>query len=1116
MRRFEEEYSRLNKQQKQAVDNTEGPMMVIAGPGTGKTQLLSMRVANILRKNDISPYNILCLTFTDNAARNMRERLSTIIGQSAYHVSIHTFHSFGMEVINQYPDYFSRRQLLQQIDELGQYEILREIFEELPHSNPLSTKVGDQFVFLKNTLDAISWLKQNALSPEELRRLISSNQKFIKTVSDEVATVFSTIPRSDKMTDYQKLLLSFKKNSDKKSYFGFPHYGNSISSEFETAINHTDTNKKSAPLITAWRNSWCKKDGTGNYVLKDDGQNCRKLHALADIYASMTEDMSRKGLYDFNDMVIEAVHAIEENNELRYNLQERFQYVLVDEFQDTNKAQLRLLAGLGDNPVHENRPNIMTVGDDDQAIYAFQGAEVSNMAIFSKMYDKPMVISLEENYRSTENIISTGYKVAGQIEDRLESLIPQGRKAIHSKKEYEKESLDHLLFPSELAQYDWVAEEIEKLVKKGMPPQEIAVIAPRHKYLERLMPYLGQRNLPIAYERKENILDAPIIIQLLTMSKLIESIAENNQDNIDAYASEVLSYDFWGIDSEKLISISLECYNKHKHWLAVLKDHPDKDVRAITKWFIKLAGRLKLEPMEYMLDQLVGEDPAGIDSQYENIVLPPSRKSSFVSPMRSYYFTEDRYKKSTDSYLLLLGQLSTLRHRLRLWKPDKTLFLKDFVEFAELHKSANLKIIDTNPHTQTTNAVQVMTTYKAKGLEFETVFVINAQDEVWGTTARNASSRIRLPKNLPIEPAGSSDGDKLRLFFVSLTRAKHTLHITSYRHTADNKLSPILSFLSVEDKTLHPSLEIKEIKKPVSSESIKILSTDWAYRFRQVIADKKSLFEPILDNYKLSVTHLNNFLDVRDGGPGYFFTHNLLRFPEALSPSAAYGDSIHKTIQWSHNELRQSGKLPSILKIQNCLSDLLARKHLRKADFKRLDLRGREALELYFHERGRDFVAGDIIERGFNNEGVILHGARLSGKIDKLTFPNDRIAKVIDFKSGKPANSWQGKDEYEKIKLHKYKQQLMFYKLLVENSASFKDKLSVERGEIEFIEADNEGRLMHNLELDFKQQELNDFTRLIEAVWNRIMNLDFPDVSNYPANYKGIEKFEKDLLDKKV
>ncbi|HET7059712.1 MAG TPA: ATP-dependent helicase, partial [Candidatus Saccharimonadales bacterium] len=416
---FSNTYKLLNTQQQKAVDETEGPVLVVAGPGTGKTQLLSMRVANILRKNDVHPGNILCLTFTDSAARNMRERMSSIIGQPAYHVAIHTFHSFGTDVINHYPDYFTGRQLLQQVDELGRYELLQEIFEGLPHSNPLSTKVGEQFLFLKDTLSAIGWLKQNAISPAELHELLNANERFIKAVEGEVAEVFAATPSPKQLPAYNKLLESIQKHITGKRYFGFPEYASECATELEQAITETDPDARFAKPITAWRNNWCKKNAEGQHELKDGGQNYRKMHALANVYQELVDSMASQGLYDFDDMVIEAVHAMERDDELRFNLQERYQYVLVDEFQDTNKAQLRMLSALGDNPVHEGRPNIMAVGDDDQAIYSFQGAEVSNMAQFAKLYKKPVLISLQENYRSSANILKTSETISGQITDRL-------------------------------------------------------------------------------------------------------------------------------------------------------------------------------------------------------------------------------------------------------------------------------------------------------------------------------------------------------------------------------------------------------------------------------------------------------------------------------------------------------------------------------------------------------------------------------------------------------------------------------------------------------------------------------------------------------------------------
>jgi DNA helicase-2/ATP-dependent DNA helicase PcrA len=928
------------------------------------------------------------------------------------------------------------------------------------------------------------------------------------SLASVLSETFTESPLAKHLPKYQKLLDEIKVLASGKLILGFPTFADQCSAELERALAATDTGGRYAPRVTEWRNLWCQKDAGGQLVFKDSGLNWRKMQALANIYQQLLDNMSRQGLYDFDDMVMEAVHALETNDELRFNLQERYQYVLVDEFQDTNKAQLRMLTALGDNPVHEGQPDIMAVGDDDQAIYAFQGAETSNMAAFAKLYQtEPIVLS--ENYRSDQKILKIAKAVAEQITDRLEAVVPQAAKQLLAIKKYPNASIDYQSFPSELAQYSWVAEETERLIKSGTEPEEIAIIAPRHRYLERLMPYLGEKQIPVAYERRENILDAPVIIELTSMCELVLALAENDQEAADSLFGQVLGYDFWSFDPQQLIDISLECYKKRCHWIEVLAKHKDPRIKSVSAWFVSLAKRSRLEPMEYMIDQLVGQSVSGADSEFDRIDLPPEKPSSFVSPFREYYFSSQRYQNDTESYLTLLGQLSTLRQHLRQWRPNQSLRIKDLMEFIELNRSAGLKIVDTNPHTQTTAAVQVMTAYKAKGLEFQAVFAINAQDEIWGPTAKSGSRGISLPRNLPIEPAGNSDNDKLRLLFVALTRAKHSLHICGYSHDLNNKLSPALSFLDGV-----AGLEPDQILKPDSVKSAEILSADWSYRFRQIIADQPVLMAPILDEYKLSVTHMNNFLDVAEGGPYYFLMHNLLRFPEALSPSAAYGDSVHQTIKWLHLELRQTSRLPSVGAIQNYFSDMLGRKHLKPLDQTRLEGRGREALERFINDRGGIFKAKDLAERGFNNDGVTIGSARLSGKIDTIHFIDASRVEVFDFKTGKPASSWKGADGFEKIKLHKYRQQLLFYKLLVENSASYQGKLRVEKGRLVFIEADRGGKLSPGLELAYDSDEMGRFLKLINAVWKCIMELNFPDTSPYPKTLEGILKFEDDLINK--
>src|SRR3989338_828610 len=177
MSQFEKRYSQLNPEQKKAVDTIEGPVMVVAGPGSGKTELLSLRVANILRKVDIRPGNILCLTFTDAAAFNMRQRLVGLLGRDAYRVAIHTFHTFGVEVINRYPEYFYNGAIFLPADDATQTEILEGIFQKLDYGNPLHSEHQGRFVYLNPVKKSIEYLKKAGLSPDEFNQILEANKK---------------------------------------------------------------------------------------------------------------------------------------------------------------------------------------------------------------------------------------------------------------------------------------------------------------------------------------------------------------------------------------------------------------------------------------------------------------------------------------------------------------------------------------------------------------------------------------------------------------------------------------------------------------------------------------------------------------------------------------------------------------------------------------------------------------------------------------------------------------------------------------------------------------------------------------------------------------------------
>jgi hypothetical protein len=291
--------------------------------------------------------------------------------------------------------------------------------------------------------------------------------------------------------------------------------------------------------------------------------------------------------------------------------------------------------------------------------------------------------------------------------------------------------------------------------------------------------------------------------------------------------------------------------------------------------------------------------------------------------------------------------------------------------------------------------------------------------------------------------------------------------------------------------------------------SAEVLLNYWTSRhmppFKPSLAQ---LLKPRLQNYQLSPTHLNSFTNLISGGPASFFIYSLLRFPKAPSLEHNYGTAIHHTLRWIGNYFRRHQKRPSKVRVLNFYEKQLAAIPLISEDFILLRDRGRLALDAWYQQRIKSFGLNDKYEINFAKEGVFLDDVRLGGKIDRLNINEKaRSINIIDYKTGKAYNRWQRNI----LKLHQYRQQLLTYKLLVERSASFKG-YRVDKILIEFIEPDEEGRIIQ-LELISDENEMQRHIKLLKAVWDHIMNLDFPDVSKYPPTIKGILKFEDELID---
>ena len=1091
---FSKRYAKLNTAQKLAVDTIDGPVMVIAGPGTGKTELLSVRTANILQKTDTLPENILCLTFTDSGANAMRKRLAEIIGKDAYKVAVHTFHSFGTEVINQNGEYFYQGANFHAADALSSYEIIHDIFEQLDYNNPIAKKMNSEYTYLSDSLKAISELKESGLVGDELRKILDDNNAVIEKTEQLLAPIFAN--RINKTTALQvaKNIDAIRNSSGEVSLATIVPLSEIVADSILTATDEAISSNSTKPM-TAWRNQWFIKDSSGNFILKSRERQT-KLRAIIFVYEQYLSKMQEASLYDFDDMILRVVHAMEVFNDLRFNLQEKYQYIMVDEFQDTNMAQMRILHNLTNNIAQGDTPNILVVGDDDQAIYSFQGADISNILNFMTNYPKAKLINLTDNYRSTTDILNNSRNVIIQGHERLENRIKTLNKQLVSVDKSDDTSV--YLHEAETINDErhWLISSIKSQINSSKKPNDIAIFTRRHGEINNLLPYFYQAGIAVNYERRDNALDLTPIKLIEQLSKLLIDIAKGNHDTINTNLPEILAHKMWGIPAVKLWQLSLKSYDNHTRWLDNMATMPE--FSPIYHWLINTAITIFDTPLEQILDTIIGK-PSILDEE---------KPSAFINPLYNFFFSKDKLENNPSEYLTYLEALRTIRSKLREYRPNQTPTLLTFIDFISLNRKIGSTISVIRRSAEADNAINIMTAHKSKGLEFETVYIINAVDSIWGERARSHNRLINYPENLPLAPAGETDDERLRLFYVAMTRAKKQLHI-SYNLSDDNGKNTIRAGFLMGD-----SWQAQPIKTPETADTlIETAELAWYQPLIDPTTTKmKDLLLPTIENYKLSVTHLHNFLDVSRGGPAMFLLQNLLRFPQAKSPNAAFGTAIHDTLQQAHAHLSSTGKKQAIEDIISNFESNLVGQHLAKKDFENFLCKGSDTLLAYLDKNYDSFKISQQTELNFFNQHSIVGEAHLTGKLDLADI--DKINKTIivtDYKTGKPASSWNGKDDFEKIKLHNYKQQLLFYKLLVENARDYRG-YHVEQGIMQFVEPNSAGAIL-SLDTDFDNAELDRFTKLINAVWNHIIQLNLPDISNYDPSYKGILAFEQDLLD---
>ncbi len=1006
--KFEEEYDKLNPQQQLAVNTIEGPVMVIAGPGTGKTQILAARIGKILLDTDAQPQNILCLTYTDAGAIAMRRRLQQFIGAAAYKVNIYTFHAFCNDVIQDNLSYFEKNSL-DAISELETIALFTKLIDNFKKDNPLKRYRGDVYYEIKNLRSLFSAMKREGWTPAFITEKIADH---VATLEDNEAFIYKT-SRAGK---------------------------------------------------------WNKGDKKPAYA--EELEKMKKLEAAVTEFENFVHLMKERNRYDFDDMINWVIKVFEENADVLANYQERYQYILVDEYQDTSGTQNKLVQQLIS---FWEQPNIFVVGDDDQSIYRFQGANVENMLLFANTYEADLVkVVLTNNYRSTQPILNISKSLINKNEERLIKKISGLSKDLLAANDKIK-LLKHLPL---LREYNAVKEEmagitleVAALLQQDIAPGRIAVIYKENKYGEELANYFRLKGIPVYSKRSINILEHSFT------QKIIEILRYLNAEHDTPYGGEeilfeILHYDFYKIPPIEIAKLTVEANAKNsaEERISIRRLLYDKANKPPQNLF-DTGLNVSLKKFSAVIEKLIA-DVANVPLQQltDHII-----RNAGVLP----------YLMQSADKIALLQLLTAFFDFVK----DETsrnpfLSLKELIITIDLMKKEGLPL----PMVQVAGndkGVNLLTAHGSKGLEFEHVFFVGVNATSW-EKKRKPGGGYKLPDTLfASAPSTANDDEELRrLFYVALTRAEQHLYISYAKFKNDGK-------------EIEPSMFIAEIQEeqalPVNK--INISEADMAaFKLLQFTAaapeiehSEEDFIDALLAKFAMNVTALNNYLKC----PLQFYYSNLIRIPSGKNEATEFGSAVHYALEKLFKNM-QDGKQEKF-ENKNQVIEYFAkylrrhRENFTKESFARRMEYGETVLANYYDKYITTWNKVVAIER--NIRGVVVDAVPLRGKLDKLEFDGKNI-NVVDYKTGDIDNALtklkapndkdpQGGD---------YWRQAVFYKILIDNYDQ-KD-WQVISTEFDFIEPDKK-KEYRKVKVLITPQDTHAVREQIADTWEKIQAKDF-------------------------
>jgi DNA helicase-2/ATP-dependent DNA helicase PcrA len=866
----------LNPAQREAVTHGRSPLLIIAGAGTGKTKVITHRIAYLIASKKAKPEEILAVTFTEKAANEMEDRVDQLIPYSYSFVDISTFNSFGERVLRNYALDLGYPLDFRLIDDVEQAIFLRENLFRLPlrYYRPLSFPTRH----IQEILDAIKRLKQEDISPSEY-------------------------------LDYARRLTSSAADE----------------SERELAVRHLE---------------------------------------MARVYEAYEQLLQKEGKIDFEDQVRLVVRLFREHPSVLREFQSRYKYILVDEFQDTNYVQFNLLKLLS-----ARHHNLTVVGDDDQSIFRFRGASLSNILNFRDYFEQKKIkvreVVLTKNYRSTQPILDSAYKlIQHNNPNRLESKYRVDKKLVATVKDSGK-SIHLLQFDNLSHEADKVAGLIREKMAEGWRLDDIAILVRRNADADPFLRALNMNQVPFRFSGSRGL------------------YAQEEVKNVVSFIKALTDFE----DGRSLFFLAnSEIYRTDLYDLTVVSNYAAKKNLPLHGVFRAICeGSLSLE--------ISAETAARIRKIYEDLAFFVNLSATRNAGQVVFLFLE------RTGYVKRLVEAASLEAELKI--KNIRIFFDKIKSFSELAGDDSiqsfaahldlLREVGDNPATAEAEleeeAVSVLTVHKAKGLEFAVVFMVSLISDRF--PGRERREKIPVPDDILKESLPTDESpmqEERRLFYVGMTRAKKFLYLTwakDYGLKRLKKVSPFvletLDIPSLPDEVLRRSA-LEEIKRYGSgAPEVRILP-------RTRVEDVLTLSYFQVEDYLVCPLK-------------YRFRH-VLRIPVLAHHAIVFGRVLHNAI---HLFLRNkmAGNIISEKELLEGYESLwvnegyLSREHeeLRKQA-------GREALMRFYRREEESGQTPKFLEKSFK---WLQDSIRFIGRWDRIDL-RDGVAVIVDFKATEVKN----------------------------------------------------------------------------------------------------------------